>query len=147
MPNPFVGNAGIGHWQDKEGFKVRLISDVATISNQQDFLAAIHVNVPNHRFMLATALSDTRLKPEIKIIESKNIKDYQVFYPLPVKFAHEDVVGAYAGDFAFPLKITTIDPNEDVWLKAEIGFQSCDQNLNCEYMKFFPELLIEKSPQ
>ena len=147
LPNPFVGNAGIGHWQDKEGFKVRLISDVATISNQQDFLAAIHVNVPNHRFMLATALSDTRLKPEIKIIESKNVKDYQVFYPLPVKFAHEDVVGAYAGDFAFPLKITTIDPNEDVWLKAEIGFQSCDQNLNCEYMKFFPELLIEKSPE
>lgn len=147
LPNPFVGNAGIGKWQEQDGFKVRMISDMAEISNQKNFLAALHVSVPGHRFMLATPLDNGISKPEIELIESENVESYQVCYPLPVKVADNTMIGAYARDFAFPIALTTVDPHQGIRLKAKITFQSCDYDLNCKKMEFFPEVVIEKAPE
>ncbi len=144
LPNPFVGNAGIGEWQEQNGFKVRLLSNVARIAEQKEFLAAVHVNIPNHRFILSSSLSDELSKPEIELIEAENVQSYHVYYPLPVKVLNTDMIGAYAGDLAFPISLTTIDPHQGIKLKAKVIFQSCDYNLNCEKIEFFPELVIEQ---
>ena len=147
LPNPFVGNAGVGEWQSKDGFAVRLISDTAEIADKSNLLAAVHVKIPNHRFILANDLSDRLLKPKIELYERENIESYDVFYPIPVKVADASMSGAYAGDPAFPIILRTENAHQGIKLKAKVTFQSCDYELNCQQMEFLPELTIDKAQE
>lgn len=147
LPDPFVGNAGVGEWQSKDGFSVRLISDTAEIGNKTDILAAAHIRIPNHRFVTANSISDKFFKPEIELIEHENVESYKVYYPLPVKVADDGLIGAYAGDPAFPITVTLSNPQQGVRLKAKVTLQSCDYDLNCEKTEFFPELVIDAAEE
>ena len=146
LPSPLVGNAGIGKWQEENGFRVRIISDTATIKNMPQLLAAIHVIVPNHRFILANSLSQNLYKPQITLVDTFNVMDYKVFYPLPIKVANEEMIAAYAGDFAFPIKITTIDPTKPVAFKAEFAFQNCSAQMECQPQTFISDIVIDNGP-
>lgn len=139
-PNPFVGNAGIGSWQEANGFKARLISEAAEIAGQEHIRMGVHVDVPNHRFMLAENYGSNLNKPKFEILASKNVKSYQFFYPLPLKIAYENMLGGYAGDFAFPLEITPQEPNQPIEIKARLSFESCDAELDCQRIELYPEL-------
>lgn len=146
LPSPLVGNAGIGKWQEENGFRVRIISDTATIRNMPQLLAAIHIVVPNHRFILANSLSQNLYKPQITLVDTFNVRDYKVFYPLPIKVANEEMIAAYAGDFAFPIKITTIDPTKPVAFKAEFAFQNCSSQMECQQQTFISDIVIDNGP-
>ena len=110
LPNPLVGNAGVGEWLYADGFKARLIAEIAEIKSADKFLGAIHAAVPQHRFMLATNLSENLQKPRIIFEEMQNIKAYKVYYPTPINVLNDKIVGGYAGDFAFPIEFETIEP-------------------------------------
>lgn len=143
LPNPLVGNAGVGEWLYADGFKARLIAEIAEIKSADKFLGAIHAAVPQHRFMLATNLSENLQKPRIIFEEMQNIKAYKVYYPTPINVLNDKIVGGYAGDFAFPIEFETIEPDKPIKLKAKIVFNSCDNQLNCTLTDFLPELQIE----
>ncbi len=143
LPSPFVGNAGIGKWIEEEGIKARLISETARISSNVAFLTALHLTIPNHRIMLATRLDDEHAKPVIRLTDTKNVASYDVFYPLPVQVTYKQMLGAYRGDFAFPIKITPKEPQKDVSFKAEITFQNCDIELDCFTQTLTPDIIIE----
>lgn len=147
LPNPFVGNAGVGEWLYGGGFKARLISELAEINSSDKFLGAIHVGIPQHRFMLATSLSEHLQKPRIIFEEMQNIKSYKVYNPTPINVLNDKIVGGYAGDLAFPIEFETLEPNKPIKLKAKIVFNSCDNNLNCELADFLPELQIENGEE
>ena len=142
LPNPLVGNAGVGEWLYADGFKVRLITEIAEIKLINNFLGAIHVSVPEHRFMLANNLSESLQKPRIIFEEMQNIKSYKVYYPMPITVLSNTMVAGYSGDFAFPIKFETVNPDKPVKLKAKLVFNSCDKNLNCALMDFMPEVQI-----
>ena len=81
LPNPFVGNAGIGKWyKTDDGYRVRLISELARTGGSDEVLAAFHVDVPNHRLMFGVNSGDLK-KPKIVLKNTQNIADYEVFYP------------------------------------------------------------------
>lgn len=133
LPSPFIGNAGIGKYTKKDDFKIRLLSEEGRLGDNSEILAALHVFVPNHRFMLATSLDETHLKPEIKFTKTENIKSYEVFYPVPLTAVSEQMIGAYRGDFAFPIKLSIIDPKEPITLEAKLTFENCDAELICQH--------------
>lgn len=143
LPNPFVGNAGIGTWQEKNGFRARMIAEKAKLGEEKDFFAAIHFNIPSHRFMLGNNLGNNLIKPAVELIESQNVADYEVLYPLPLQLLNSEMVAAYAGDLAFPIKIKLKEPGKNVKLKAKVSFFSCDNRLDCEKLEFTPDVFIE----
>lgn len=142
LPNPLVGNAGVGPWQNKDGFKVRLISEMANINSLSQFTLAVHVDIPSHLFILANNLPGLS-KPQFEIVTSENIKSYNFFYPLPVKFTDEKMIAAYAGDPAFPITIETENPDLPITLKAKFSFEACDNRMICKPYVFYPELVVE----
>ncbi len=142
LPSPFVGNAGIGKWVEQASIKARLISDTARISNTKEIIAALHLDIPNHRIILATNLDAQHQKPVIHLKNAENIESYEVFYPLPVQVIHRQMLGAYRGNFAFPIKLKLIDPNKPISFDAEISFQNCDSELECEMQTLTPSLSI-----
>jgi len=142
-PSPFVGNAGIGTWVEHDGFKARLLSDVARINAQGSLILGLHVAVPGHRFMLASNLSENLQKPQIEITNSKNVRSYEIFYPMPVQVTSEIMISAYRGDFAFPIKINLEKANEPFEITTKISFQSCDTDMDCKLISLEPTLFLE----
>ncbi len=133
LPSPFVGNAGIGTFTRENDYKIRLLSEEARIGDNSEILGALHVIVPSHRFMLASSLDNTRLKPKITLTNLQNIESYEVFYPLPRTAVSEKMIGAYRGDFAFPIKLKISDLNKPITMEAELSFENCDANLDCRH--------------
>lgn len=144
-PSPFVGNAGIGSWIDSDSFRARLISDTARIGNLKQIVVGLHVIIPNHRFILASTLSDKLTKPRIELTNLKNIASYEVSYPIPVQIISDKTIGAYRGDFAFPIKITLQEPNKPVELTANLSFQNCDSEFDCQTLTISPSLSIDET--
>ncbi|MBO4285664.1 MAG: hypothetical protein J5895_05500 [Alphaproteobacteria bacterium] len=145
VASPFVGNAGIGAWFEKNGFKTRLISEKARIGEQKTFLTAFHVDVPSHRLMLATNLSDTLKKPQIELINAQNVASYEIFYPMPVQPAASQMTGVYRGNFAFPVKITLQEAQKPVFFEANLHFFDCDFNFDCKKEVLHGTLEIEQA--
>lgn len=142
LPSPFVGNAGIGKWVEEDGIRARLISDTARLSNTKEIITALHLDIPNHRIILATDLDAQHKKPVIRLKNDQNIESYEFFYPLPVQITYKQMVGIYRGNFAFPIKIKLKNPNEPVAFEAEISFQNCDIELTCKPQTLSPALNI-----
>lgn len=146
LPNPFIGNAGMGKWVEQDGFKARSVSELGQINNSISFIAGLHINTPSHRFILANSLSDKMQKPQISLTETQNIKSYKVFYPLSTPTIDDNMINAYSDNFLFPILIETINPQEDIFFNARIDFQDCDIRLDCIQRKIDAPLYIEKGP-
>lgn len=146
LPNPFIGNVGIGKWIEQDAYKARTVSDTAQIYNAQKIMAGLHINVPNHRFMLANNIAKELHKPKIELIDKQNIKSYKVQYPMSVPLADEKMIHAYSGDFIFPITIETLNPQAQVKFKTKITFYDCDFDLNCTLKEIVAPLHIENGP-
>lgn len=143
QPSPFVGKAGIGSFVENEDFKARLLSDTARIGNQKEMIFGLHMVVPNHRFMLATNLNEKLHKPRIELIAAENVADMKALMPMPIQAVTDELVGAYRGNFAFPLRITLGEPNKPAYLKVRITFESCDADLDCQTVVMEPDLDVD----
>lgn len=142
-PSPFVGNAGIGTFEMQDDIKARLISDTARIGNQQQIIVGLHVDMPLHRFMLDTNLSSDLHKPEIKLINTTNIENYEVFEPMPIQMIAPELIGIYRGNFAFPIKISLKEKNKPVIFQAQFTFENCDSSFDCKTNILTPSLELE----
>lgn len=144
LPNPFIGNAGIGKWVEDNEFKARAISEIAQINDAKEFIVAIHINSPAHRFILANNLSTDLQKPKIELVEQENIASYEVLYPLASQFVDEMMIAGYTDNFAIPVKITTTDSKKGISFVAKTTFQSCDDRIKCITKEFITPLTIEQ---
>jgi len=131
-PSPFVGNAGIGPFEEKDGFKARLIADTARIGDNDQMILGLHVDIPNHLFMLATDLNDELKKPKIEVVESQNMASYELFYPMPLQAVSSDMIGVYRGNFAFPIKTVLAEKNKPASFNINLSFESCDSSFECQ---------------
>lgn len=145
-PNPLVGTAGSGKWVEKDGFKARLIAELAQIKKSDKFIAGVHINIPNHRFMLGNSLSESLKKPQIELINTYNVKNYKVFYPITLPVANEKMINAYTADIVFPLEIETINPEDEVLFSAKIVFEDCNGDIDCQKQELISDIHIEKGP-
>ncbi|MBP5615370.1 MAG: hypothetical protein J6X42_02305, partial [Alphaproteobacteria bacterium] len=144
LPNPFVGNAGVGVWvEDEDGYRARLISELARTGQAEEVLTALHIVVPNHRLMLGIPKDDGQNAPVIALDHMQNIKSYEVLYPMPWQTSGENAVGVYAGDFAFIIKLKLENPSQPTYFEAALGFDDCDFELNCAAKKMNLSLDIQ----
>ena len=144
LPNPFVGNAGIGNWvKDDGGYRARLISELARTGKTKEVLLGFHVDVPNHRLMLALPFKRGLQKPVINLKNTKNIASFEVFYPLPVQTLGVETAAVYRGNFVFPVKIVLEDPSKPTFLQADLTFDDCDFEFLCARKTLFSVLEIE----
>ena len=146
-PSPFVGNAGIGSWVEADSFRARLISDTARIGAKKSLILGLHIFVPNHRFILASNLPNDLNKPKIRITNAENVASYEIFEPLPVQVTSEQMIGAYRGDFAFPIKIELKEANKPLKFETEIAFENCDTDLDCAPLTLKPNIEINIDSQ
>ena len=97
MPNPFVGNAGVAPWVENNGFKARIISELAQINNAPTIIAGMHIITPNHRFILANDLSEELQKlrdrtPVTDFSEIKEVIESELGFPLDEIFTDIDEI-------------------------------------------------------
>ncbi len=137
-PNPFTGNAGIGDWVEKDGIRLRLISELAEISDEKEFLIALHFDVPTYRFILGQG----NQKPHVEFEKNDSIQSTAVFYPRQISVVDDVIVGAYADNFAMPIRLQINPLSKDLELVAHVKLLSCDFNLRCQELEFTPSLQI-----
>lgn len=145
IANPLVGNAGTTPWEKEDGFNVRLITELSEYNQVPEILGGVHVHTPSHRFILGLNLSDTLQKPKFEVLESQNVQKFEYFYPIPETIFAQDMIGAYAGELLFPIKITPEHKDKPISLKLKFNFESCDSRLDCKTMEFIPKLTIENA--
>ena len=142
-PSPFVGKAGIGSFEENEDIKTRLISDTARIGKQDEMIFGLHMEVPNHRFVLATNLNDQLQKPKIELVSGVNVADLEILEPMPLPLVSSELIGVYRGDFAFPMKVRLKEKNKPAYLKVQITLLSCDADFDCQKIVMTPDLMVD----
>ncbi len=147
LPNPFVGNAGIGSWKDNRDYRARLIADTAEIADKKEIMGAVHIQIPGHRFMLANQFADNLSKPSFEVVQSENVKNIRFLYPLPQPVVHSQMIAGYNGDLAFPFTFETIDPAKEVLLTVRLTLGDCDSRLDCRPLSFDLDLYIAAGPE
>ena len=140
--SPLTGNRGIGDWDKKDDFKVRLITIQSGIVPDKSVEGAIHFFVPKDFFVTAVD-SGLYFKPEISFEKSENLKDIKYTLPLPLSLRNTaEEWSVYKGEVAIPFKAEVTDYNSDLLLKADIKFNLCDDKLQCSAVEFSPELKL-----
>lgn len=143
LPNPIVGNAGIGSWIEQDGFKVRLMSELGEFFDMSEIIGGVHVITPNHRFILGSNLFPNLEKPRFEVLDSENIAQFEVLYPIAEKYISDYMIGAYQGDFLFPFKIIPQEESQPIFLQLKVQLTHCDSQFSCETIEFHPELEID----
>lgn len=84
--NPLTGNRGIGKWQTKDDFKIRLITVQSGVNEKQKTEGLLHLLIPDGYFITAVD-SAQYMKPEIRFDNSENLKKAEYTLPLPARLA------------------------------------------------------------
>lgn len=141
--NPLTGNRGIGKWQSKDDFKIRLITVQSGVSKKQKTEGLLHLLIPDGYFI--TAVDNAQyFKPEIGFDNSDNLKKAEYTLPLPTRLAgsREDWT-VYVGETAVPFTAEAADPSLPMTLKADVKLNLCQDKSRCETVRLTPELQLQ----
>ena len=111
----------------KENFsKARLVSGTVGGAENGELLAGVQIRLePGWKTYWRTP-GDSGVPPSFDWSGSKNLKEAQVLYPAPHRFA--DAGGTaigYEDEVVFPVKITPERPGEPVELKLNVAYGLC----------------------
>ena len=143
--NPLLSKLGTGTWQQSPYFKLRLISPNTYIDNNKNIDFGVQIITDMHTYILANNLAPDRLKPQIDLSESENIRSLTVSYPVPFNSKSHPYVYKYYGDFIIPIKAEIEDVTKKVTLKGQIKLVSCDVHLDCDNYTYPLELTMDPS--
>lgn len=140
--NPFTGGKGGGAWDERQGVRVRLITEHSTVENKE-LLGAVHVIVPEDRYILASP-TDGLQAPVFSFRDSQNLDSVRVYYPVPARVMNEKGGdrAAYYGNFAFPVRLAVKDSGKELLWKTEVALTICSAAGECRREIFRPELTL-----
>ncbi len=145
--SPLTGNRGIGEWQKKDDFKIRLITVQTGVNKGQKIEGAIHLIIPPHNFVTAVD-SGLYFHPEISFEKSENLKNIKYTLPLPTRLADLDTDWAvYVKEVAIPFVAEAKDETQQLKLFADVRLNLCRQPNDCESVEFSPELILQPDYQ
>lgn len=141
--NPLTGNRGIGKWQTKDDFKIRLITIQSGVNEKQKTEGLLHLLIPDGYFITAVD-SAQYIKPEIRFDNSENLKKAEYTLPLPARLAgsREDWT-VYIGETAVPFTAEAVDPSRPMTLRADVKLNLCRSKGQCETVRLTPELQLQ----
>ena len=140
--NPLTGKHGIGKWVKKDDFKIRLITELSRIPENKKINGLIHLMLPENLYIAALNGKNFH-KPEVSFKQSENLKNIQVYFPLPNRLKNKKIdFPLYSGELAFPFVAEVIDKEQTLHLKADVKIDLCSADNKCETLNFTPELEI-----
>jgi DsbC/DsbD-like thiol-disulfide interchange protein len=120
----FAASPGESPWVKESYSRVRLVSGTGAGDGQH--LAGVQIRLdPGWKTYWRTP-GDSGVPPSFDWSGSKNVKQVQVLYPAPRRFA--DASGTaigYEEEVVFPVMITPERPDEPVELKLNVGYGLC----------------------
>lgn len=121
-----AASPGESPWVKENFSKARLVSGTVGGSDKGELLAGVQIRLePGWKTYWRTP-GDSGVPPSFDWSGSKNLKDAQVLYPAPHRFA--DASGTaigYEDEVVFPVKITPERHGEPVELKLNVDYGLC----------------------
>ncbi len=121
-----AASPGESPWVKENFSKARLVSGTVGGADNGEFLAGVQIRLePGWKTYWRTP-GDSGVPPSFDWSGSKNLKEAQVLYPAPHRFA--DASGTaigYEDEVVFPVKITPERPGEPVELKLSVDYGLC----------------------
>lgn len=122
----FATPLGESPWVKETYSKVRLVGGTVVNAGEGKVLAGVQIRLdPGWKTYWRTP-GDSGVPPSFDWSGSKNLKEAQVLYPAPRRFA--DASGTaigYEDEVVFPIKITPERANEPVELKLNVDYGLC----------------------
>ena len=141
--SPLTGNRGIGEWQKKDDFKIRLITIQTGVNKGQKIEGAIHLIIPPHNFVTAVD-GGLYFRPEISFEKSENLKNIEYTLPLPTRLAGSDTDWTvYVEEVAIPFTAEVEDETKKLKLAADVRLNLCRRPYDCESVALSPELTLQ----
>ena len=125
--NPIPANAAQGEWATSDQARARIIAAVETVGVDEKFDAAIEFELSDEWHSYWKHAGDTGLPPRFDWSESQNVKDVEIFWPVPKRKTEQGLftVFSYAGKQTFPLIVTPENTDEEVALNIKMDFMVC----------------------
>lgn len=113
-------------WAKETYSQVRLVSGAVDDKGEAKQMAGIQIRLdPGWKTYWRTP-GDSGVPPQFDWSGSKNLKQAEVLYPAPHRFADADGTAiGYTDEVVFPVKITPENPGEPVELKLSVGYGLC----------------------
>jgi DsbC/DsbD-like thiol-disulfide interchange protein len=113
-------------WVDATNSKVRLISGSVEDDGASALFAGVQIRLDEGWKTYWRNPGDSGVPPSFDWSGSKNLKEAQVLYPAPRRFADASGVAiGYSGEVVFPVRVTPKRPGEPVELKLTVDYGLC----------------------
>jgi DsbC/DsbD-like thiol-disulfide interchange protein len=113
-------------WVDATNSKVRLISGSAEEDGAPALYAGVQIRLDEGWKTYWRNPGDSGVPPSFDWSGSKNLKEAQVLYPAPHRFADASGVAiGYSGEVVFPVRVTPKRAGEPVELKLTVDYGLC----------------------
>ena len=143
--SPLTGMRGIGDWNSLDNIDTRIISEYAGAKGIKKINGIIDIISPLDVYIVAN--DGLYSKPQISFEGSENLKDWEIFLPLPIRFIMPDNIdrSVYAYKTAIPVTFYPENPDEPLHIKSDIALDVCDKENKCETKHFSPELIVDNN--
>ena len=125
-PAGLAASSGESPWVKESFSKARLVSGTVGGADKPELVAGLQIRLePGWKTYWRTP-GDSGVPPSFDWKGSKNLKEAQVLYPAPHRFA--DAGGTsigYQDEVVFPIKVTPERPGEPVELKLNVDYGLC----------------------
>ncbi len=135
--DPLSGGGGNGAWTKggSDETAARLITAETTLNDQKEIKAAVHLSVPEGKFVKLVGGG----KPFLDF-QSDNLESWAVFLPVPKREGPAGE-GGRGGDFALPVLLKVKNPAASLDLRAQVAVDVCDEQ-GCQTETLTPELFL-----
>ncbi|MBO7555947.1 MAG: thioredoxin family protein [Alphaproteobacteria bacterium] len=144
-PSPLTGMQGIGNWYTADDIDTRILSEFTNAKGIEKIRGVIDIIIPIDKYVVAN--DGLYSKPQISFEGSENLKNWEVFLPFPIRLIMPDNIdrSVYAYKTAIPVTFYPENTDAPVHIKADITFDVCNQENQCESKHFSPELMVENN--
>ena len=106
--------------------KVRIISPVSHNDNKNEIFLGLQYKLEKGWKTYWRSSGDGGFPQEIKLLNSQNVKDFEILWPIPEYF---EILGftsiGYVDEVIFPLKINLQDINKKTFINLDINYLTC----------------------
>lgn len=121
-----AASKGQSVWLDQTNSKARLVSGTLTRGGEPALYAGVQLRMAPGWKTYWRNPGDSGVPPSFDWSGSKNVKDAEVLYPAPHRFADANGTAiGYSGEVVYPVRITPERPDEPVTLSLTFDYGIC----------------------
>ena len=137
-----VAHAMQSEWAVSDNVRARLLSGVKSVGEDTQIQAALEIDLSEGWHTYWKHAGDSGLPMRFNWEDSKNVKEVEVSYPVPIRKTELDILTVYAydGRIILPMMIDLEAANTDTTLDLEIQLMVCNEICIPDKLDVFLEL-------